>query len=86
MDRVLEARGYGLIFLFAMLGCVAFAEWLRTRRKVWLNLMAVLCVLGTYTLPFYVVFAGGLLLLAFLYRPSRETLLAGFFSLAVAGH
>jgi hypothetical protein len=82
MDRVLEARGYGLIFLFAMLGCVAFAEWLRTRRKVWLNLMAVLCVLGTYTLPFYVVFAGGLLLLAFLYRPSRETLLAGFLSLA----
>ena len=82
MDRVLEARGYGLIFLFAMLSCVAFAEWLRTRRKVWLNLMAVLCVLGTYTLPFYVVFAGGLLLLAFLYRPSRETFLAGFFSLA----
>jgi hypothetical protein len=82
MDRVLEARGYGLIFLFAMLGCVAFAEWLRTRSKVWLNLMAVSCVLGTYTLPFYVVFAGGLLLLAFLYRPSRETLLAGFLSLA----
>ena len=82
MDRVLEARGYGLIFLFAMLSCVAFAEWLRTRRKVWLNLMAVSCVLGTYTLPFYVVFAGGLLLLAFLYRPSRQTLLAGFLSLA----
>ena len=82
MDRVLEARGYGLIFLFAMLSCVAFAEWLRTRRKVWLNLMSVLCVLGTYTLPFYVVFAGGLLLLAFLYRPSRETFLAGLLSLA----
>ncbi len=82
MDSVLEARGYGLIFLFAMLSCVAFAEWLRARRKVWLNLMALSCVLGTYTLPFYVVFAGGLLLLAFLYRPSRETFLAGFFSLA----
>ncbi len=82
MDRILEARGYGLIFLFAMLTCAAFAEWLRTRRKVWLNLMSVLCVLGTYTLPFYVVFAGGLLLMAFLYRPSRETFLAGFLSLA----
>ena len=82
MDRILEARGYGLIFLFAMLSCVAFAEWLRTRRKVWLNLMSVLCVLGTYTLPFYVVFAGGLLLMAFLHRPSRETFLAGFLSLA----
>ena len=82
MDRILEARGYGLIFLFAMLGCVAFAEWLRTRERIWLNLMAALCVLGTYTLPFYVVFAGGLLLMAFFYRPSRETFLAGFFSLA----
>jgi hypothetical protein len=82
MDRVLEARGYGLIFLFAMLSCIAFAEWLRTRRKLWLNLMAVSCVLGTYTLPFYVVFAGGLLLIAFLFRPSRETLLTGFFSMA----
>ncbi len=82
MDRLLEARGYGLILLFAMLGCVAFAEWLRTRRRLWLNVMAVSCVLGTYTLPFYVVFAGGLLLLAFLCRPSRETFLAGFFSLA----
>jgi hypothetical protein len=51
MDRVLEARGYGLIFLFAMLSCVGFAEWLRTRGKVWLNVMAVSCVLGTYTLP-----------------------------------
>ena len=82
MDRILEARGYGLIFLFAMLGCVAFAEWLRTRERIWLNLMSALCVLGTYTLPFYVVFAGGLLLMAFFYRPSRETFLAGFFSLA----
>jgi hypothetical protein len=82
IDRALEARGYGLVFLFAMLSCVAFAEWLRTRRKLWLNLMAVSCVLGTYTLPFFVVFAGGLLLVAFLYRPSGETLLTGFLSLA----
>ena len=82
MNRVLEARGYGLVFLFAMLSCVAFAEWLRTRRKLWLNLMAASCVLGTYTLPFYVVFAGGLLLVAFLYRPSRQTLLTGFLTLA----
>ena len=33
-------------------------------------------------LPFCVVFAGGLLLVAFLYRPSRETFLAGLLSLA----
>ena len=82
MDTVLEARGYGLIFLFAMLSSVAFSEWIRTHSRFWLNLMAVSCVLGTYTLPFYVLFGGSLLLLGFLYRPSRETFLAGFLSLA----
>lgn len=82
MDSVLEARGYGFIFLFAMLGSVAFSEWVRTRSPIWLKVMAVSCVLGAYTLPFYLVFGGGLLLVSFLYRPSRETLLAGFLSLA----
>ena len=69
MNTVLEARGYGLIFLFATLGSVAFAQWSQTQSRTWLNVMAVTCVLGTYTLPFYVVFGGSLLLLSFLVRP-----------------
>jgi hypothetical protein len=81
MDSLLEARGYGLIFLFAMLGCVAFCEWIRAPSKIWINVLAVSCVLGTYTLPFYIVFGGSLLLLSFLFRPSRDTFLAGFLSL-----
>ncbi|HEY5811400.1 MAG TPA: hypothetical protein VIT23_01955, partial [Terrimicrobiaceae bacterium] len=81
MDSLLEARGYGLIFLWAMLGCIAFSEWLRTDNRVWLQLTALCCVLGTYTLPFYIVFGGSLLLLGFVYRPSKETFLAGFLSL-----
>ncbi len=82
MNTVLEARGYGLIFLFATLGSVGFAQWIRTQSRTWLNLMAISCVLGTYTLPFYVVFGGSLLLLSFLFSPSRETFLAGFLTLA----
>ncbi len=82
MDSVLEARGYGLVFLFAMVGCVAFCEWIRAPSMIWLNLMAVSCVLGTYTLPFYIVFGGSLLLLSFLFRPSKDTFLTGFLSLA----
>jgi hypothetical protein len=85
MNTVLEARGYGLIFLFATLGSVAFARWSQTQSRRWLNVMVVTCVLGTYTLPFYVVFGGSLLLLSFLVRPSRETFLAGFLSLAAIG-
>jgi hypothetical protein len=82
MNSVLEARGYGLIFLFATLASVAFAQWSRTQSRSWLNVMAVTCVLGTYTLPFYIVFGGTLLLLSFLLSPSRETFLAGFLTLA----
>ena len=82
MNTVLEARGYGLIFLFATLGSMAFAQWSHTQSRAWLNVMAVTCVLGTYTLPFYVVFGGSLLLLSFLVSPSRETFLAGFLTFA----
>ncbi len=82
MDSLLEARGYGLIFLFAMVGCVAFCEWVREPSRIWLNIMAISCVLGAYTLPFYILFGGSLLLLAFFYRPSKDTFLAGFLSLA----
>ncbi len=82
---LLEGRGYGLICLLGTIGCIAFAEWLRTRRQAWLTALAVTCVLGTYTLPYYVVFGGSLLLAAFLHRPSRDTLLAGILSLAGIG-
>jgi hypothetical protein len=85
MNTVLEARGYGLIFLFATLASVAFAQWSQTGSRRWLSAMAVTCVLGTYTLPFYVVFGGTLLLLSFLARPSRQTFLAGFLTLAAIG-
>ena len=82
LEVILEARGYGFIFLCAMLSCVAFAEWLRTASRLWLKILAVSCVLGTYTLSFYIIFGGILLLLAFCYRPSKDTLLAALLSLA----
>lgn len=82
---LLEGRGYGLICFFGVVACVAFAEWLRTRRQVWLYTLAVACVLGTYTLPYFVVFGGSLLLVAFFHRPSRDTLLTGGLALAGIG-
>ena len=81
MNSVLEARGYGLILLLATLASVAFAQWSRTQSRTWLNVMAITCVLGTYTLPFYVVFGGTLLLVSFFVCPSRNTFLAGFLTL-----
>ncbi len=82
---VLQARGYGMLCFFAMAGCVALAEWLRTRRNRWLIVLAVSCVAGTYTLPFYVIFGGTMLLFAFFHRPSKDTFQAGFISLVAIG-
>jgi len=79
---LLEARGYGMIFLFAVAGCVALAEWLRTGRRVWLLGLAVACVAGSYTLPYFVVFGGGLILAAFAARPTQEVFTAGILSMA----
>lgn len=79
---VLEARGYGLLTLFATLQCVALTEWMRTGSQRWLGTMAVACVLGAYTLPFYIVVGGMFLLIAYFSKPSRETLVAGILSLS----
>lgn len=78
---VLQGRGYGMLCFFAMAGCIAFAEWLRSRRTRWLVVLGASCVLGTYTLPFYVIFGGSLLLFAYFHRPSKDTFQAGFVSL-----
>jgi hypothetical protein len=79
---LLEGRGYGLITFFGTAAAVAFAEWLRTRRGVWLKGLAVCVVLGTYTLPYFIVFGGLLVLAAFFHRPRRETFLTGCLALA----
>ena len=81
-----EARGYGLIFLCAMVGCTVFAEWLRSRNQAWLKILGISCVLGTYTLPFYIVFGGSLFsvslsLIALHVRPC----LLGYFRLLPLG-
>ena len=79
MNSVLEARGYGLILLFATLASVAFAQWSQTQSRTWLNVMAITCVLGTYTLPFYVVFGGSSPSCQFSRSPlTRALFLAGF--------
>lgn len=79
---LLEGRGYGLICFFGVVGAISLAEWLRTRKHLWLYILAASCVLGTYTLPYYVFFGGLLLLTVFFHRPSRETFLAGTLSVA----
>lgn len=75
--KVFEARGYGFVALAAVIGLVALSNFLRTGRGRDLWILGVSTALGTWTLPFYVVFGGGLMLLLFLIRPSRKVFLAG---------
>jgi len=75
--KVFEARGYGFVALAAVIGLVALSNFLRTGRGRGLWILGVSTALGTWTLPFYVVFGGGLMLLLFLIRPSRKVFLAG---------
>ena len=77
MKTLLEARGYGLIFFFGVVASVAFAEWARTRNVRWLVVLAAAVVAGSYTLPYFLVFGGSLLLLAWLAKPSKQTFGAG---------
>lgn len=78
----LEARGYGFITLATLLGGLALLEYLKEPRDRWLWIIGICAVLGTYTLPYFVLFGGLLLFLLYLYQPRRKVLLAGIFSLA----
>ncbi|GAB4164437.1 MAG: hypothetical protein Fur0032_00290 [Terrimicrobiaceae bacterium] len=77
LRSLLEARGYGLLFLISTAACIALAEWLRTRREFWLGTLVTLTVAGAYTLPYFLIFGGGILLALFIRSPSRETFRAG---------
>jgi len=77
LSKVFEARGYGFVALAALIGLVSLNGFLRTGRSRDLWILGISTALGTWTLPFYVVFGGGLMLLLFLIRPSKKVFLAG---------
>ncbi len=77
LTKVFEARGYGFLTLAAVCGLVAFHGFLRDRRSRHLWLLGISTALGTWTLPFYVLFGGCLMFLLFLMRPCRQTFVAG---------
>jgi hypothetical protein len=76
----LGARGYGLMALFAGLAAITFLEWERTRRPAALALLAGAAVLGSWTVPTFLLFAAPLLALTFFLRPGLATLGAGLAS------
>lgn len=77
LTKALEARGYGLLALMAAIGLISLYEFLRSSKTRALWILGVSVVLGTWTLPFYIIFGGSLMLMLFLLQPNRKTFLAG---------
>lgn len=77
LSKALQARGFGVLALTAALGLIAAHAYLKTRRRSALWLLGTATVIGIWTLPYYVLFGGGLMLLVFLLEPRRETFQAG---------
>lgn len=84
LDQTLQARGYGLQLLFAGGAAVALRAYLESGRRIALVAFAALVVLGTFAVPPFLVFGGGLFLLLFLVRRRREVVVFGLLVLAGA--
>ncbi|HEY5811260.1 MAG TPA: hypothetical protein VIT23_01235 [Terrimicrobiaceae bacterium] len=70
-----QARGYGFLLLFALAGGIALLEYLKSGKYLWL--LGWTTVLGVYTVPYYIVFGGPLLLSLFLTTRKAEVFRCG---------
>lgn len=73
----MEARGYGFLGLFAILATIATIEFLRSRHTAWLWALAISSVLGVYTIPGYLFFAGSLMVILWSVDRTRRTFFFG---------
>ncbi len=77
----LEARAYGMVALFAVFCAIAYVRHRREGDRASLACLGVFTVLGTYSVPYFIVFGGLLLLLLFFERPKVDVFLAGTWTL-----
>jgi hypothetical protein len=82
LDQTLQARGYGLQLLFAGGVCVALRSYLESASRRSLAVLAALVVLGTFTVPPFLLFGGGVFALVLAFRRRREVLVAGIAAFA----
>lgn len=74
---VLQARGYGLLGLFAAVMCTAVWRYLENDSTSALAVLGVAAVLGTWTVPSFVLFAGPVWALLLLVTRRRTVLVGG---------
>ncbi len=85
LNLLLQARGYGFITLAGVLSCLATVAYFE-RRAGWTFLAVSACtVLGTYTVPSYLFFAGPLLCILWISSRDARWFYAGLASVLVIG-
>ncbi len=77
LDLTLQARGYGFACFFAVSIALLLVRYFETRHRRDVLLIALLSFLGAWTFPPFVIFAGPLLLLLFLWTKDRWIFLVG---------
>jgi hypothetical protein len=77
-----QARANGMASLLAFVAAACFIRHSRTGGMASLAGLAAATVLGTYAVPYFVIFGGGLLLFLFLSRPDVPRFLAGFYAVS----
>ncbi len=77
LEQLFEARGFSFIALAALVQVLAMWRWLEGGHAAKLAILVIAAVLGVWTLPYYVLFGGLLLLILFMYRPCRSVFAAG---------
>jgi len=83
LDLDLQGRGYAILALCGVGLTFALWRYLEQPTKKWLITMLVLTVLGTWTVPTFIFFAGPLLLLLFLYQAKREIFIIGLITAGI---
>ena len=76
LDLNLQARGYGFVAFSALTMSLLLLYYLRQRKAWQLALLALLALLGTWTIPVFAGFSCALLLLLFVQTRERRVLMA----------
>ena len=83
LSMMLQARGYAILVFCALATSLDLLNYLKTHKTSHLVMLVLLSVMGTWTVPTYIFFAGPLLLLLFFFERDRQSL-TGLLAFGVA--
>jgi hypothetical protein len=85
LELLMQARGYGILALCALLHCTLVLQFVKQPSNRTLALISAVAFVGTWTVPSYIFFAGPLHAFLFLQRRDRATFVAGAITALLIG-